>query len=171
MRTVPAEQLHATLFFAAAATEEAVALMSAAVASLIWTPVGCRPGTVRPFGRNAVGLTLEWSDPAGVRLARAVSYALAPETTPPDEPLAAGLRNLGSLFAIFGPLGRRWLPHITLARAPKSADLGRLRLPKPPPSILAFDSLALFESRLTPAGPEYRVLARSVERRGFGPVH
>lgn len=162
LRTSPAEHLHATMFFAAAATDEAVESMSETLASVIWTPVGCLPGTLRIFGRNAVGLTLEWVDSAGVGLARAMATAISNGDSPTD-PLSRSLRNLAVLFATFGDVGRPWHPHVTMARAPKAVDLGRLRLPRPPSVHLNLDHLALYESRLTPAGPEYRVLARSPE--------
>lgn len=51
---------------------------------------------------------------------------------------------------------RRWLPHVTLARIG-----GRLACPSlqpPATATLGWDSLGLFESRLTPQGPCYRPL-------------
>lgn len=83
----------------------------------------------------------------------------------PREPLAALHRKVDQALARTGiaPDRRAYLPHITLARMPRSAakrpeverwQVDQARLSSPP---FVFDRLILFESTLTPGGAHYDI--------------
>ncbi|MEQ8587194.1 MAG: RNA 2',3'-cyclic phosphodiesterase [Thalassobaculaceae bacterium] len=89
---------------------------------------------------------------------------VAVETTPD---LAALQRQVERLVRGCGvaPEPRRFTPHVTLARFPKSVEadrVGRWLASAPPPEIPPFtvDAVTLYRSRLRPEGPRYEPLHR-----------
>ena len=86
------------------------------------------------------------------------------------EPLYALVRRLAPLLEGFGSTetGGRFVPHLTLGRVRRPGGRTRqriaeaLELEPPEPNHWRADSAVLMESRLSPAGAEYRVLTRAM---------
>lgn len=161
LRTIPAEHLHATMFFAAAAADEAVESMASTVRDICWFGAAFEGEKLSLFGRNAIGVSIRWTDSAGAALQKAMGRGTHRSVKDDPDSLSPRISCLRSLFAIFGEAFRPWSPHVTLARTRKRIDPRTIRLPRPPADRWYMDRICLFESRLSPEGPLYKVLATS----------
>lgn len=128
---------------------------------------------LRPLPRLVVG-PLSWLPHASrARVLVLDVVSAAPEEPGSRQPLSVVHHQVE---AVLGPLGveadtRPFTPHITLARVraegrtPWAAEVvSACRVAGTPPAV-ACDRLTLYESRLRPTGPEYRVVAATRERR------
>jgi len=152
LRWVDPSNLHLTMQFLgeredAAAIEQAVsAPFEVPRFRLAWGT----PAWLPPRGRPRVFYVAVTEGVASLaRLVEAVGQRLAGLSTRPDE--------------------RPFTPHLTLARVRDGADPGVLRqlgslvepVPFAPDAAFGVDAVVLYESRLSPHGPEYRPVCRA----------
>ena len=142
-RAIEAPAIHVTLVFLGEQPREVVEPISAALADA-WRPVGrLRLGSelrLPPRRPRVVAIAVE--DPRG-------------ELTRLQADVSARLAALG----LHAPERRRFLAHATVARRTRGPE-GRVAALEPEAEEFAVSSLALYASRLSPAGARYEALAR-----------
>ncbi len=151
LKWVPSELMHLTLLFLGSQPQASLGTIEDALDAAASTSASflVGPGHLGSFGHpgrlQAIWVGLEAETPALQELHRAISGHLLSEGIPFDpKPL---------------------VPHVTLARSRRGmeraaslhlhAALGALKPPTLPPFVA--EEFALMESRLSQAGPEYRV--------------
>jgi 2'-5' RNA ligase len=137
VRVVPRDHLHMTLAF-----------------------LGHRPageldavlGVLRELASGADGIRLT---PARYRETRSVGMLVLEDEEDRAAALARGLHERLEQLGVYEREGRRWLPHLTVARWRERPGL---RPELPPRRTFVPSDAAAYLSRLRPGGAEYRVL-------------
>jgi 2'-5' RNA ligase len=134
-RYVLKEQYHVTIAFLGEQSEETAALLAKKVESLTFAPVSVLCEKTARFGKTVV-LKLH----KDVHMKETVDFLrqfLEAEKIEYDQ--------------------KPFVPHITLARRAENLDWSEFSFPE----SVTLEHTALYESKLTPTGPVYRILAQS----------
>jgi RNA 2',3'-cyclic 3'-phosphodiesterase len=137
VRLVPREHLHVTLAF------------------LGHRPAGELDAIVDVLRELAAGVPEIRLTPVRYRETRSVGMVVLEDGEDRAAALAEGLHERLERLGVYEREGRRWLPHLTVARWRERPHLR----PEPPPRRTFVPSdAAAYLSRLRPGGAEYRVL-------------